>query len=82
MESINYNTDLLATNSMYEHNKQIHETVNQISNANIVNNRNVQPVINQEFNITMPNVTNSTCAENLMKDLQSLSTKKLQFFNL
>lgn len=82
MESINYNTDLLATNSMYEHNKQMHETVNQISNANIVNNRNVQPVINQEFNITMPNVTNSTCAENLMKDLQSLSTKKLQFFNL
>lgn len=39
---------------------------------------NQQP-INQTFNITMPNVTDSTSANVLMKDLQSISTKKLQY---
>ena len=65
MESINYNTDLLATNSMYEHNKQMHETVNQISNANIVNNRNVQPVIKNEIHVVCPGVTIEEVARQL-----------------
>ena len=47
---------------------------------NIVNNTmNQQQPINQTFNITMPNVTDSTSANVLMKDLQSISTKKLQY---
>lgn len=53
------------------------ENTNNVSSA-VNNNRNVQPVVNQEFNITMPNITNSTSAESLMKDLQSLATKKFQ----
>jgi hypothetical protein len=36
---------------------------------------------NQIFNITLPNVTDSTKATELMSDLQSLSLKKMQYFN-
>ena len=54
------------------------ESVNNVSNVTN-NNKNVQqPVVNQEFHITMPNVTNSTAAEELMNDLQSISRKKYQ----
>ncbi len=51
---------------------------NNINNV-VNNNRNVQqPVVHQQFNITMPNVTDSTTATSLMNDLQSLATKKYQ----
>ena len=50
------------------------ETVNNVNNSRTQN-------ITQEFHITMPNVTNSTSAEALMDDLQSISRKKIQFFD-
>ena len=44
-------------------------------------NLNSNPVVSQTFHITMPNVTNSTSAEALMADLQSIGGKKYQFFS-
>lgn len=65
-----------------EYSQKMHNEVNRfISQSNSVmanHGRNVQPVVNQAFHITMPNVTNATSAERLMHDLQSLSTKKYQ----
>ena len=79
MDGINHNVEKSAPNSMYDYNRRMHEIVNQINHvSNVVNNRNVQQPVNNTFNITMPNVTNSTSAEALMRDLQSLSTKKFQ----
>ena len=51
-------------------------TINNISN----DNSRMQNITN-EFHITMPNVTDSTTATELMRDLQSLGTKKMQFFD-
>lgn len=78
--SINGNLEKLVPNSFYDHQKQMENMVKQITNNSIVNNtRNVQqPVVHQQFNITMPNVTDSTSAATLMNDLQSLATKKYQ----
>lgn len=56
------------------------ESINSNFNSMVQNNQGPQSM-NQVFNITMPNVTNSTSAETLMRDLQSLGTKKMQFFN-
>ena len=50
-----------------------------VSNVNnVTNNSNVQQPVNNVFNITMPNVTNATSADALMKDLQSLAMKRSQ----
>lgn len=64
---------------MNDFKEKIKETVKVIEGANVVNNTMNQQPINQTFNITMPNVTDSTSANVLMKDLQSISTKKLQY---
>ena len=64
-----------------EHSQQMMSSVNQITNNSNVNNtanKNVQPIVNQEIHVTLPNVTNSTAAETLLKDLESLSTKRMQ----
>lgn len=58
--------------------KDIADSITKISNS-VVNNSNNQTV-SPTFNITMPNVTNSTAAETLANDLQSLVTKKYQYF--
>ncbi|MCM1253245.1 MAG: phage tail tape measure protein [Clostridium sp.] len=70
----------LSHHLLMERNEQMQRDIAQISNASsIVNNtRNVQPVVTQQFNITMPNITDSTSAATLMNDLQSLATKKFQ----
>ena len=71
----------LSQHLVIEHNQQMHEEVNRfVNNSSSVvnNNRNVQQPVNNTFNITMPNVTNATSAESLMRDLQLLSTKKYQ----
>ena len=36
--------------------------------------------VNQIFNITLPNINDATSADKLMRDLQSIATKKLQFY--
>lgn len=64
---------------MNDFKEKIKETVKVIEGANVVNNTMNQQPINQMFNITMPNVTDSTSANVLMRDLQSISTKKLQY---
>lgn len=64
---------------MNDFKEKIKETVKVIESANVVNNTMNQQPINQTFNITMPNVTDSTSANVLMRDLQSISTKKLQY---
>lgn len=64
---------------MNDFKEKIKETVKVIEGANVVNNTMNQQPISQTFNITMPNVTDSTSANVLMKDLQSISTKKLQY---
>lgn len=46
----------------------------------VINNNN-QRVINNEIHVTLPNVTNNTSAEALLRDLQSLSVKKYQAFD-
>lgn len=78
-KSIDGNLEKLVPNSFYDHQKQMENMVKQITNNSIVNNtRNVQQPVHQTFNITMPNVTDSTSAQTLMNDLQSLATKKYQ----
>ena len=63
------------SNAVFEGQKQLEKWTKVITNNtainSVTNNRNVQPVVNQAFNITMPNVTNATSADALMKDLQS-----------
>ncbi len=80
--SIDQNVEKLTPNSFYDHQKQMEQMANQITNYNnVVNNtKNVQPVVNQNISVTLPNVTNSTSAEELLRDLQSINTKKFQVF--
>jgi len=80
-KSMDGNLEKLVPNSVYEHQRQMEDMAKQINYVSSVvnNNRNVQqPVVHQQFNITMPNVTDSTTATSLMNDLQSLATKKYQ----
>lgn len=80
-KSMDGNLEKLVPNSIYEHQRQMEDMAKQINYVSSVvnNNRSVQqPVVHQQFNITMPNVTDSTSAATLMNDLQSLATKKYQ----
>ena len=78
--SMDGNLEKLVPNSVYEHQRQMEDMAKQINYVSSVvnNNRNVQQPVHQTFNITMPNVTDSTSAASLMNDLQSLATKKYQ----
>ena len=79
---IDRNVEKLTSNSIYDHQKQMEQMANSITNnSNVINNtQNVQPVVNQNISVTLPNVTNSTSAEELLRDLQSINTKKFQVF--
>lgn len=79
-DSIDRNVEKLTPNSFYDHQKQMEQMANQITNYNNVvnNNRNIQPVVNQNISVTLPNVTDSTSATELMNDLQSIARKKFQ----
>ena len=70
---------LTPVSAMQKNMEQMTQALNTVNNINNSNNR-MQNVVN-EFHITMPNVTDSTAATELMKDLQSLATKKMQFFD-
>lgn len=81
--SIDQNVEKLTPNSFYDHQKQMEQMANQVTNYNSVvnNNKNVQPVVNHnQIHVTLPNVTDSTCATELLRDLQSINTKKYQVF--
>lgn len=78
-KSIDGNVEKLVPNSYYEQNREWNKLADQISYANsITNNRNMQQPIHNEIHVTLPNVTNSTSAESLLRDLQSINTKKFQ----
>lgn len=81
LKNIDENLDILTVNASARYDKDMTELEKHVTNnvSNITNNRNIQqPVVNQQFNITMPNVTDSTTATSLMNDLQSIATKKFQ----
>lgn len=82
-KSMDGNLEKLVPNSYYEHQRQMEDMAKQISYVSSVvnnnNNQNVQqPVVHNEIHVTLPNVTNSTSAESLLRDLQSINTKKYQ----
>lgn len=72
----------LAHHITMEHNQKMHNEVNNfISRSNSVvnnNNRNVQPVVNQNITLNCPNVTNTSGVEYLQRELGNLSQRALQ----
>lgn len=58
--------------------KQIGDSMSKL--ANTISNTTNTREIHQTFNISMPNITNETAAITLMRDLESLATKKIQAF--
>ena len=70
----------LVNTAMFEHQKQMEEMAKQISYVSSItnNNRNVQQPIHNEIHVTLPNVTNATSAESLLRDLESIGRKKYQ----
>lgn len=76
---IDGNVEKLLPSSFFEQREQVTASANHIVSNNVEShNRDVQPTIHNEIHVTLPNVTNATSAETLLKDLQSLGTKKLQ----
>ena len=75
----------IVSNAVFEHQKQMEQIVKEITNNTAINNisntKNVQPVVNQEIHVTLPNMTNSTSAEKLLNDLQLIGIKKYQKFD-
>ena len=80
LKRIDENLDILTVNARARYDQQMGELEKHVTNnvSNVTNNRNVQQPVYQTFNITMPNVTDSTSAAELMNDLQSISRKKFQ----
>lgn len=78
--SIDQNVEKLTPNSFYDHQKQMEQMANQITNYNNVvnNNKNVQPVVNQHVTLNCPNVTNNSGIEYIQKELGHLSLLALQ----
>lgn len=72
----------LAHHVTMEYNQKMHNEVNNfISRSNSVvnnNNRNVQPVVNQNITLNCPNVTNTSGVEYLQRELGNLSQRALQ----
>lgn len=80
LKRIDGNLEKLTPNSFYEQNREWNKLADQISYVSSVtnNNRNVQQPIYNEIHVTLPNVTNATSAESLLKDLESIGRKKYQ----
>ncbi len=75
LKRIDGNLDMLTPNSFYEHNRQMNEMANQINYVSSItnNNRNMQPVVNQNITLNCPNVTNNSGIEYIQKELGHLS---------
>ena len=65
--SIDQNVEKLTPNSFYDHQKQMEQMANQITNYNnVVNNtKNVQPVVSNEIHVVCPGVTREEVARQL-----------------
>lgn len=58
------------------------EYMNNINrNMNLIQNNQKMQTVTQHINVTMPNVTNSTSAEMIIKDIHMLSLKTPQYFD-
>ena len=73
----------ILSNAVFEGQKQMEKWTKEITNNTAINNvtnnnRSVQQPIVNHISVTLPNVTNSTSAESLLRDLESLNTKKYQ----
>ena len=78
-KSIDGNLDILTVNARARYEKQMDELAKHVTNvSNVTNNRNVQPVINQNVTINCPNVTNDSGVENIQKQLGNLSLRAYQ----
>ena len=75
--SDNFYGILSPLHEIQQNTKNMISNTNNISNVNNIANKNVQPVVNH-ISVTLPNVTNSTSAESLLRDLESINTKKYQ----
>ena len=64
---IDRNVEKLVPNSYYDHQKQMEQMANQITNYNnVVNNtKNVQPVVSNEIHVVCPGVTREEVARQL-----------------
>lgn len=78
MESIAHNVDMLSADIAREHSRQMQEITNPMTNSSTVNNRNVQPVMNQNITLNCPNVTNNSGIEYIRKELGHLSLRAMQ----
>ncbi len=65
-------------NGQKQFEKWTKEITNNTAINNITNNRNVQPVVNQNITINCPNVTNNSGVENIQQKLNGLSLKAMQ----
>ena len=73
MDSINGNVEKLIPYSVNDHNRQMSEAARRISNvSNVVNNRNVQPVVNGGINITCPGITSQEVARQVGAELNKM----------
>ena len=80
LDSIDNNLDILTVNASARYEKDMTELERHVTNNvnNVTNNRNVQPVVNQNVTINCPNVTNDSGVENIQKQLGNLSLRAMQ----
>ncbi len=78
LESIDGNLEKMLPGSIREQSSLVQEDISRVTGITIANSKNIQPLVNQNFHISLPNVTNSTSAEALLNDLQSIALKKYQ----
>ncbi len=79
--NVDKNIEDISRHLVMEHNQKMNKELTEFVNSasSVVNNTsNVQQPIVNHINVTLPNVTNSTSAESLLRDLESLNTKKYQ----
>ncbi len=72
---------LKPVNAIQHHFEEIEKIIDNSTYNNIVNNNQPNTIINQEIHVTLPNITNSARAQQLLNDLQLIGTKKYQKFN-
>ena len=68
---------LTPISAMHQNMEQMANAVNTINNINNSNNR--MQNVNNEFHISLPNINDSTKADALFRDLQSIALKKEQY---
>lgn len=79
---LNGETDIVNS-ALFEHQRQMEQWTKNLTYSNVMNNvtnnnGNREQIVHQEINVTLPNVTNATSAESLLKDLESIGRKKYQ----